>query len=420
MARIVVTSFGSSGDLNPFLALGLGLRARGHDVLFAVEERFHQILMLAGFTTHHLTGDIETALAATGRRMFGRLTPFPSVRTFVDQYILPTLRPKVMELLDACADAALLVAAAGQLSASFVADLTGIPWVTVALTPGTIPSAYLDPQPLPLSLPVTIQPLVNRVAWDIGAFALRRIADTPVNRVRDEYGLPHRGNLLLAGNLSRRLTAVAASPAFQPRPPDWPRFVRMTGFCFWDTPDLWRAPDDLEAFLARPEPVIAVSSGSVAPGVTQAFTEFYRTSLSAIQRVGARALVIGAAAGTFHDPLPDDALALPFAPFSQVYSHCTAVIHHGGIGTVAQALRAGVPALVIPWGVDQYINAEQVAHLGAGRWLQRHSYTVERAVQGLDALLHRERYREQAQALATQIVQEDGVATLCDALESVL
>jgi rhamnosyltransferase subunit B len=103
-----------------------------------------------------------------------------------------------------------------------------------------------------------------------------------------------------------------------------------------------------------------------------------------------------------------------------VYPRCAAVIHHGGIGTVAQALRAGVPALVVPWGADQYLNAAQVAHLGAGRWLQRHFYTAERAVHGLDALLHQAWYRERAQALATQIAKEDGVGTLCDALEAIL
>ncbi len=420
MARIVITSYGSSGDLNPFLALGLGLRARGHDVLFAVEERFHAVLAQAGFVTHHLTGDIETALALSGRQMFGRLTPFASVRMIVDQYILPTLHPKVTELLDACVGADLLVAAAGQLTASLIADLTGIRWATVALTPGAIPSAYLEPQPLPFPLPPVVQPLVNRVAWATGASVLRRVADAPVNRLRGEYGLAPRRDLLFSGNLSHTLTAVAASPAFEPPPPDWPSYVHMTGFCFWDTPALWREPADLKAFLDGPEPVIAVSSGSLAPSVNHAFTDFYRTSVRAIRRVGARALVIGAAPGALPEPLPDDVLALPFAPFSQVYPRCAVLIHHGGIGTVAQALRAGVPALVVPWGADQYLNAGQVAHLGAGRWLQRHFYTTERAAHGLDALLHQAWYQERAQVLATQIAQEDGVGTLCDMLEVVL
>jgi rhamnosyltransferase subunit B len=103
-----------------------------------------------------------------------------------------------------------------------------------------------------------------------------------------------------------------------------------------------------------------------------------------------------------------------------VYPRCAVVIHHGGIGTVAQALRAGVPALIVPWGADQYLNAAQVAHLGAGRWLQRHCYTTERAAHGLDALLHQAWYRERTQALAALIAQEDGVGALCDALEAVL
>ncbi len=420
MARIVITTYGSSGDLNPFLALGLDMRERGHAVEFAVEESFQTVLAQAGFVTHHLTGDLETALALCGRQVFGRLTPFASVRAIVDRYILPTLRPKVVELLDACAGADLLVSAAGQLTGSFIADLTGIRWATVALTPGIIPSAYLEPQPLPFALPPVVQPLANRLAWATGELVLRRVADAPVNRLRGEYGLPPRRDLLFSGNFSRALTAVAVSPAFQPPPLDWPHFVHMTGFCFWDAPALWCEPASLTAFLDGSEPTIAISSGSLAPGTKRAFTDFFRTSINAVRRVGARALVIGAAPGTLPDPLPDGVLAVPFAPFSQVYPRCAIVIHHGGIGSVAQALRAGVPALVVPWGADQYLNAAQVARLGAGRWMQRRFYTPERAAHALDALKQETWYRERAQAIAVQINQEDGVANLCDALEGVL
>ncbi len=164
-----------------------------------------------------------------------------------------------------------------------------------------------------------------------------------------------------------------------PRPPDWPAWVHQTGFCFWDAPNSWQEPSDLTAFLAGERPVVALSSGSMADKVGGAFDTMYRTGIEAIRRAGARTLLIGAPPGALPHPLPDDVYALAYAPFSQVYPRCAAVIHHGGMGTVAQSLRAGIPALVVPWGVDQFFTGAQLARVGAGRWLRRSSFTVPRA-----------------------------------------
>jgi UDP:flavonoid glycosyltransferase YjiC (YdhE family) len=223
-----------------------------------------------------------------------------------------------------------------------------------------------------------------------------------------------------ADNAATRLVAVAISPAFCPAPPDWPPFVRETSFLFWDKPAAWRAPDGLSAFLAAPGPVVAVSSGSMSQGTAAAFGGFYRESVAAIRAAGARALVIGAPADALPKPLPDEALALPFAPFSEVYPRCAAVIHHGGIGTTAQALRAGTPQLVVPWAVDQFWTGAQVWRIGAGRTIQRRAYTAARAIPLLRDLLHTAGYRDRCAAIAGQIAAEDGVATLCDALDEVL
>ncbi|MBF6592006.1 MAG: glycosyltransferase family 1 protein [Ktedonobacterales bacterium] len=420
MARIVITTFGSSGDLNPFLALGLELRARGHDVRFAVEESMRPPLTDHGFTIHHLTGDGQAALGPYTRQMLGAMNPFASVRLIVEKYILPTLPTKVEELRSACADADLLVSAAVQIAASFVADLVALPWASIALSPVTLPSDYLEPQPPFFPLPAWLQRFYNHTGWALGDVVLRRMVDVPVNTIRAEFGLPPRRDIMQYGNLSTELTAVAISPAFCPPPPDWPAYVRTTGFCFWDTPGDWSEPPELTEFLSGERPVVAVSTGSMAPEMGDAFARFYQTSLEAIQGVGARALVIGAAPGILPYQLPEDVLALPFAPFSHVYPRCAAVIHHGGIGTTAQGLRAGVPALIIPWGADQFFDGAQVQRIGAGRWMQRRFYSVPRATSALDRLLRDARYAAGARAAATRIAAEDGVTALCDTLEALL
>lgn len=416
MATILLTTHGSRGDLNPFLALGAGLRQRSHTVRFALSPALHDYAAEAGFPVHRLADD---APITRPEGIYGSDSSVASLRTAVQQGILPTLRQKVEDLRAACADVDLLVAASLQLPASLAADLTGLPWASVAVAPLAIPSAAFPPSPLPFNWGV-IQPLMNRMAWGVGKQLLRPIADPAINALRAEYGLPPRHDLLLTGNLSPDLVAVAVSPAFLPRPIDWPPHARMTGFCFADMPRHWHEPSTLAAFFQHDRPVIAVSSGSQSQSVDKTFGPFYEASITAIRQVGAQALVIGAAPGSLPKHLPDDVLAIPFAPFSAIYPRCAAVIHHGGIGTTAEALRAGTPMLISPWGFDQFFIGEQVERLGAGRWVDRKRATAAKLVDLLRQLLEEPRYREQARTIAAQIAREDGVATLADALEALL
>src|SRR2546421_8243227 len=196
MARIVVTPFGSTGDLNPFIALGFALRARGHEVLFAVEANFEPQLSLLGFPVRLLTGDQEQALAPFRQQIFNNDQPLTSLKLLVDHYILPTLPAKVAELREICQQADLLISVASQFAASIVADMLHIPWISVILTPSTLPSASIAAQPLPVSLPAPLQRLSNRFSWLVGGAFLRQIVDKPVNNVRRTFHVPPRSNLM--------------------------------------------------------------------------------------------------------------------------------------------------------------------------------------------------------------------------------
>ena len=145
MTRIVISTFGASGGLNPFLSLGLRLRARGHDVLFVVEKNFSSMLVEAGFTVFRMTGNGESIFADYPHQMFEASNPIPSFRVIVEKWILTNLRLKIEELRVACTGANVLVARAGHLAAPIVSDLVGIPWIHVTMTPSTIPSAQHGP-----------------------------------------------------------------------------------------------------------------------------------------------------------------------------------------------------------------------------------------------------------------------------------
>jgi len=420
MARIVVTTFGSTGDLNPFIALGLVLRSRGHDVIFAVEANFQEQLSLLGFPVRLLTGDQEKALAPFRHQIFNNEQPLTSLKLLMDHYILPTLPEKVVELREICQQADLLISVAPQFAASIVADLLHLPLVSVILTPSTLTSASIAAQPLSIHLPASLQRLSNRFSWFVGGLFLRQIVDKPINNLRRTFHVPPRSNLMWTGNLSQRLTALAVSSAFLSRPGDWPESLKMTGFCFWDRPVDWQFSETLKTFFRGDKPVVAVTAGSVAPEERALFLSYYQTSIESILACGARALVINAPENIAFSEQRDEVLQLPFVPFSEVFPACAAVIHHGGIGTIAQCLRAGVPSLVVPGGVDQPFNAAQVVQRKAGRWIPRKHYSMRLAEHALKALLTTPDYGKRVREIQAQILQEDGVAKLCSAVEQIL
>jgi rhamnosyltransferase subunit B len=420
MARIILTTFGSTGDLNPFVALGLALRSKGHDVCFAVEANFQRQVGLLGFPVRLLTGDQREVLSPSSHQIFNSDQPLTSLKLLLDRYILPTLPAKVAELREICQEADLLISVASQFAASIVAELLQIPWISVILTLATLPSASIEAQPMRVPFPAPLQRLSNRFAWFLGGMFLRQVVDKPVNQLRRTFQVPPRSNLMWTGNLSPRFTALAVSSALVPRPDDWPEYVQMTGFCFWDGSVDWRPPETLEAFLHGGKPVVAVTAGTVALDERALFTPYYRTSIESILACGARALVINAPETSVSSEQREDVLHVSFAPFSEVFPACAAVIHHGGIGTIAQCLRAGVPALVVPGGMDQPFNAAQVVQRKAGVWISRKRYTARRAEQALKALLSTPTYQEQARKIQAQIRQEDGAAALCAAVEQVL
>lgn len=413
MPRIVISTVGVRGDLNPFIAIGNGLRARGHEVVFAVETALRAAVADEGFGARYLTGDVREALSPHLADIAGGRTPLAALRPIVSEWLTVELRAKVEDLAAACAGADLLIARAGHLAAPVAAELIGLPWVQVTMTALTVPSAHTDPRLLPL--PRRAPRLVNRAAWAAIELATRRLADPSVNRVRGGFGLPPVRNVMGRGGHSPHLTALAVSPAVSPRQPDWPTYVQATGYCLWDVPAGWREPAALTAFLDGSRPVVAVSFGSIAPWAGPAFERLYEAAVEAILASGAKALVIGAVA-----PSGERVLAISFAPFSQVYPRCVAAIHHGGPYSAGESLRAGIPALAVPWGIDQFFSAEQLARTGAGRTRHRRKFGAAAARRDLKALLAEPAYLRSAQSMAQRIAQEDGVATLCDGIERVL
>jgi UDP:flavonoid glycosyltransferase YjiC (YdhE family) len=411
MARIVLTTVGIRGDLNPFLGLGCGLRARGHDVVFAVEPTLRDAVRHEGFEARPLAGNVLASLAPHMRTIVGGRTPLAAAKPIIQDWLAADVQSKVKDLESACAGADLIVARAGQLSAPIAAEHLGLPWVQVTMTAMTVPSAHADPGLLRMILGGRLR----GAQWAAMELFARRLADPPVNRARRDLGLPAVRNVMGRGGHSPYLTAIAVSPAVSPPRADWPPHVLNTGYCFWDVPSGWRPPVELTRFLDEPGPVVAVSFGSMAPYVGDALAHLYQAAIAGIRAAGARALVVG-----FEVSPSESVLSIAYAPFSRIYPRCAAVIHHGGPYTVGEALRAGVPSLAVPWGIDQFFTADELVRTGAGRATHHKRFNAARACRDVEKMLNDVSLGQQAAAMAKRLAAEDGVACLCGEVERVL
>jgi UDP:flavonoid glycosyltransferase YjiC (YdhE family) len=237
--------------------------------------------------------------------------------------------------------------------------------------------------------------------------------------LRAEVGLPPTSDTpLFEGQYSPSLVLAMFSKLLADRQPDWPRQAVITGFPFYDRDGAAGMPPELVHFLDAGPPPLVFTLGSSA--VVDA-GPFYEHSVAAAKRLGRRAvLLVGKNPRNQPASLPEGIVAFAYAPYSETFPRAAVIVHQGGIGTTAQAMRSGRPMLVMPYAHDQPDNAERVKRLGIARTIARHRYTPARATAELRHLLDNPVYGPRAAEVGQQIQREDGVGAACDALEGLL
>jgi UDP:flavonoid glycosyltransferase YjiC (YdhE family) len=191
----------------------------------------------------------------------------------------------------------------------------------------------------------------------------------------------------------------------------------LTGFPFLDRDGEAGLPPDLARFLDDGPPPVVFTLGCSASAVAG---QFFRHSAEAARGLGRRAVLVLKAPGNRPPSLPEGVIAVDYAPFPALFPRAAAVVHHGGVGTTGLGLRAGRPALVVPFAHDQPDNAARLARLGVARILYPRHYTPARAAAELGRLLDDPTYSAKASEVGDRVRREDGVGAACDALESLL
>lgn len=422
--RIVLTTFGSYGDLHPYIALGLALQELGHRPIVATSNVYRDKVEETGLEFHAVRPDLPPLDDPLATEMIAKVmdtSPGAGVEYLLKDLLMSDVRGGYDDLLAITEAADFLVSHPITFAGPLVAEKTGINWFSSVLAPVSFFSKYDPP------LPPTTQ-WVFRAARKVGPWATGALVNLikmrirpwlePVARLRKDLGLKPGGHPIFEGQHSPQGVLALFSRVMAEPQRDWPAKTQVTGFPFYDKKDGLPFPTELLRFLDQGQPPIVFTLGSSA---VYTAGEFYRESREAAARLNCRAVfLIGDDRNQFDQPLPESMIAIDYAPYGELLPRAAAVVHQGGVGTTGQALRAGVPQLVMPFNHDQPDNAERVARLGAGRSITRNEYRAERAAKELDLLVNAPTYASRAREVGEIVRTESGAKTAAEIIDAEL
>jgi UDP:flavonoid glycosyltransferase YjiC (YdhE family) len=411
--HFVLAPVGSAGDVHPFLGIGGELRRRGHQVTLLAGETFRGAAERAGF-------DFIANWSEDG---FEKLTRHPDlwhpqrglrvVLEAVSVMLAPTYAA-LEELYEP--GRTVLVGHTLALPVRLFEEKHDARAATLHLAPSLLRSNHLVPA-MPPARDISRAPLWFKrgLWWTVDHVLVDPQIKPALNAFRAELGLQPVRRVFDSWLHSPRTTIGLFPEWFGPPQPDWPPQIQLTGFPLFDDDD--RAPDDpaLESFLVDGEPPIVFTPGSA----NRQAPDFFRTAIAAADRIGRRALLLSRFPEQLPSQLPPTARHFSWVPLSRVLPRCAAIVHHGGVGTCAQGLAAGIPQLVMPMGFDQPDNALRLERLGVGTFLPPRRFTAKRVEVSLRGLLGSQRIVAACHHYREEIRARNGITLTCDALNRI-
>lgn len=412
--RVLIFTFGTRGDIQPYVALARALTDRGHSAAICTAEGFRALIESAGVDYLHMNNDMLELVQHAMPQMSG---PRDSYKIF--RAMGPAQRSALRDQWTAAQsyEPTIIVFHPKALGAFHIAEKLAVPAVLSL--------------PLPFFTPTREFPIPFIGRWPLGgranrlSYQFQRVTALAyggmLNAFRAELELPpiRRTDPMLRDRTGRPLPVLYAfSRHVRPVPADYPAHAHVTGYWFLDTPHTWAPPPELRRFLAAGPPPIYVGFGSM--GFGGGADRRYAAIIDAVRRVGSRAIVSSGWNTTAAIDSSDDVLVIESAPHDWLFPQMSAVVHHGGSGTTAAGLRAGRPTLVCPVLGDQPFWAHQVHQRGAGPeplpWRQ---LTADGLEPRLRRLVTEPRFKEVAQTVSTLLAAEDGPRTATAVLESI-
>lgn len=411
--RIVIIATGSWGDVRPNVMLGHALQKAGSEVLLVAAEQFRKWVEERGVAFAGLSFNMQAMLD----EQTNSSNLFQTMRWM--QKVTQTTVQMGREITQVIQDGDAVLLSEGVLAlvsgglekhSSRLVHINLQPWVPTAEFSG------MAPEP-PAWLPIQ---RANYNRWT-GAMVRRTqwwMMGKHGNQVRTRYlGLPRQTWANHRLMLDSTPSLLLVSPHVLPRPADWPPHHRMTGYVF-DDENGWEAPQDLLDFLAAGDKPVYIGFGSMRERKPEETTHLL---LEAIKRTGKRAILLSGWAGIGTSSLPDDVFLLKYAPHGWLFPRMAAVVHHGGAGTTAAVLRAGVPSVVVPMMSDQPFWGRRVHELGAGTApIPRSRLTADNLAAAITEAITNRGMQENAAELGRKISAENGLDQAVSAIREFL
>jgi rhamnosyltransferase subunit B len=413
--KVLLIPMGSTGDVYPLLGLGVALHARGHQVEVIANSYFQTAVERAGLLFHELGTYEDLRRGLEDPDLWHRQKGF----IVLARVILPLMK-RLYEIIAEryVRGETVLVASSLALAARVAQEKLAVPLATVHLQPTAFRSAHETPELLPwlFACPWLRVPGKRLLDWLVDALLLDPLFSPEINALRAGLGL---------GRIRRPLYRWWHSPQcvlglfpewFAPPQPDWPPHTRLTGFPLYDDGEHGELPKEIEDFLSKGDAPVVFTPGSAMRHGQQFFAE----SVAACQLVGRRGLLLTRFRDQVPDNLPEGIRHCDYLPFSRVLPRAAALVSHGGIGTVAQALAAGVPQLVMPMAFDQFPNAARLERLGVARKLAGEAYKAPAVARALTDLMNSPAVARQCQAIARRFPESNALGEAVQAVEQLV
>jgi rhamnosyltransferase subunit B len=398
--RLLIVAIGSVGDVHPFLAIGMAAARRGHEVIVLTSPAFRGLVEVCRLGFRPIGTEEDYRQAMEDPRLWAPRTSFRTLWALVARTLEPV---HAMLHAEAC-ERTVVLGSLWAFGARALRETHGVPFLSAQVSPSTLLSAWQVPEHgrlvLPDSLPLIVKRLVvglaealmiDRVmAPRLDAF-LRRVGLAPVRRVMSRWMHSPDGVLALFPDW------------FAPAQPDWPMPLSFTGFPLFEVPGAPGLDAELADFLNAGSAPVVITAGSTLLSDPATLDRH----VAAVRQLGHRAIVLGARADRPAAGQDAQVLQRHYVPLGPLLRRSSAIVHHGGIGTTAFALAAGVPQIVTPFAHDQFDNARRVVRLGAGVRLPA-AASVQAVEAALRALLADDACRQRCAELSLRIDHEDG------------
>jgi len=415
--KITIVSAGSRGDVQPFVALGKGLKKAGHTVGVLASRDFQNLITAHDLEFFDMGGSMETV----AQSMQGLLEQGNFLK------ILSSMGPAAERLvvqaaingMAACQGSDFIIAGLGGLFVGLaLSEKLNIPFIPAYLYPFTptreFPSVL---SPLPqMRLPSWANSLSHRFAQQM-MWQTFRTAD---NKARSQVlHIPPASFWGPFASLQKQKQTIlyGYSPKVIPFPKDWGNFIHVTGYWFLEPPAGWEPPIDLLNFLQAGPPPVYIGFGSM---VNKKPEETANLVLQALSRTGQRGVLSAGWGGLKKDDLPETVFMIGSIPHQWLFPKMAAVVHHGGVGTTAAGLWAGIPSIITPYFGDQPFWGQRVYELGVGpKPIPRQRLTVDRLAESIHCAVSDTVMQERAVCLGKNIQGENGIARAVEVIENI-